>query len=94
MKQLMLRLTNNIRMLEHAACLAEGPVIGLQDDFKAAAKKFDAKNILEDDVDAIRATVELLQEQTAALHLRMTELAGGADLEIPDENVVNGPGGK
>ncbi len=94
MHRIMHRLTNNIRMLEHAACLAEGPVIGLQDDFKASAKKLDVENALEDDINAIRETVDLLQAQTTALHDRMTELAGDQDLDIPDDNVVNGPGGK
>ena len=92
-RQLLRRITNNIRMLEHATCLAGGAVIGLEDDLPKAFAQLDIDNPVEDELCALRESADLFSIQSEELHDRLNELAAEHDIDIPTTRVVNSGGG-
>ena len=96
-RKLALRLTNNIRMLDHIACLAAGLLTQLIIDTAKTARKLDLDgNPIAANLNAIDGTIEMLREQVDQLHEAMANIANDAGIDIPQDGepgVVNsGPG--
>lgn len=95
MEQILRRLTNNIRILEHATCTAGGGVIGLEDDIPLMADELGIQNSLENELRTLRRLSDDISEAAADFHEKMGALAVLHDVELPTDRLVNtGGGGK
>lgn len=93
-EELVRRITNSIRKLEHATCSAGGEVLDLEDFVPQALKKLGVdKHLFDAELGDLRAFSEDLSGAAANLHLKMGELAESEDVKIPIERVVNSGGG-
>jgi len=93
MKNLIRRIVNNIRILEHATCTAGGGVIGLEDDISKLADKLGYENPLEDELANLSELSCQISDAAADLHNKLSDLAIQHEIEIPTERLVNTGGG-
>lgn len=95
-EELVRRITNSIRKLEHATCSAGGEVLDLEDFVPAALKKLGVEKFLLDrELLSLRTLSDDISTVAADLHLKLAQLAESEDVKIPIDRVVNtGGGGK
>lgn len=93
MEQIIRRIVNNIRILEHATCTAGGGVIGLEDDVPIVTAELGIGDPCSQELRKLRRLSDDISEAAADLHAKLSALAEHHTIEIPTERVVNTGGG-
>ena len=92
--ELVRRITNSIRKLEHQTCTAKGEVLDLEDFVPEALKKLGVdKHLFDPEISMLANLTAQASQMAAELHLKMAELAESEDVKIPTKRVVNTGGG-
>lgn len=93
-EELVRRITNSIRKLEHQTCTAKGEVLDLEDFVPEALKKLGIdKHAFDQEIQTLSELSMQLANAAAGLHLKMGEVAESYDVKIPIDRVVNTGGG-